>query len=295
MNDLVMRTPLIRLHGEKKVFLKPENLQIFGSYKIRGVNSAICQASPTVLSKGIKVASAGNMGQAVAFLARQRSIACEVFVPDSAPEIKKQAIKNLGASISELPFEEIWKMVMHRPKHFEGLFVHPVFTPGLLEGYSQIAEELLMDRPTLDAVIIPFGVGGLAVGVGRKLKELKPSIKVYACEPDTAAPLKLSLLTGNAMRTRRFPSFVDAIGTPEVLPEVFSIVSKLVTDSIAVSLKEIEQALAELMKKNKLICEGAAGASLAAAKRLKKENPEMEVACILTGGNISSQVLRELL
>lgn len=294
MDNLILRTPLISHQNNlQNIFLKPENLQPFGSYKIRGVLAAIQSADESQLKIGITAASAGNMAQAVAFLAQQLKINCQIFVPDSAPEIKKLAIKKMGAKLVEIPFSEVWEMVRN-PKPIPGFFIHPVFTPGLLEGYGTIADEILTDRPSLQAVVIPFGVGGLTLGVARRFKKLKPEIKIYCCEPETAAPLKASLIAGKASQVQRIPSFVDAIGTPEVLEEVFQLARDIVEDSIVVPLSQIQNAMKNLLVSNKLVCEGAAATSLAAAQQLIQKNPKLEIACILTGGNVPTDLIRNL-
>lgn len=288
LNNLILRTPLIPFRsGAGSIFLKPENLQPFGSYKIRGVKSAIEQAPIEFLRNGISAASAGNMAQAVAYWAGQHRLRCRIFVPDSAPQLKKQAILDLGAELIEKPFQTIWEMVQRPPKEMEGLFVHPVFTPGLLDGYGTIADELIADLPQLDAVVIPFGVGGLTLGMARRLKKINPDLRIYACEPETAAPLFASLKLGQAKSIKRIPSFIDAIGTPEVLPRVFQEIKNLVSGSVVVSLDQVRMAMKELFITHKLVCEGAAAASLAAAKILNAENPQLKIACILTGGNAS--------
>lgn len=289
---MIVRSPLLRHPCAPNILLKAENLQPFGSYKIRGVSEAVRSAPLETLRAGLRAASAGNMAQAVAHLAKVFEVPCQIYVPDSAPEVKKQAIRNLGAELIERPFQEVWNLVRHPPRDLSGLFIHPVFTPGLLAGYGTIATELLEDRPRLGAVVIPFGVGGLTLGVARALKNLRPDILVYTCEPETAAPLKASLVAGSPQRVERKPSFIDAIGTPEVLPEVFDLVRPLITDSVVVSLAETRSAMMSLASDCKLICEGAAAASFAAALRLTAEEPDLEVACILSGGNIAlSEIL----
>lgn len=292
MNNSILRTPLIPYRTEVpiqngKIFLKPENLQPFGSYKIRGVKSAIEHTPIAVLRQGISAASAGNMAQPVAYWAQKNSLRCQIFVPDSAPQIKKDAIVKLKAQLIELPFAQVWDLIKNPPQNHEGLFIHPVFTKGLLEGYGAIADELIFDLATLNAVIIPFGVGGLTLGIARRMKKINPRVLIYACEPETAAPLKASLKLGSAKHVQRIASFVDAIGTPEVLPEVFDEVKNLIEDSLVVTLDEVRAAMIDLAHTHKLICEGAAAASLAAAIQLNKENPSLKIACVLTGGNTS--------
>jgi len=273
------------------LFLKPENLQPFGSYKIRGVAQAFESASKVQLANGVQAASAGNMAQAVAFLAREQNLKCEIFVPDSAPEIKTNAIRSLGATLIKKPFSEIWDMIV-RPPTINGLFIHPVFTPGLLEGYSRIAEELIADISEVDAVVIPFGVGGLTLAIAERLKMISPQTTVYAAEPETAAPLATSLTIGGSTKITRTPSFIDAIGTPEVLPVIFARVLRVVRTSLVVSVKDAQAATVELMTCYNLKCEGAAAVAFSAAKCLAQTGRHKNVICILSGGNISTDLIQ---
>lgn len=290
MQTLIVRTPLLRFQ-QTRIFLKPESLQPFASYKLRGVAQAVMSAPEELRANGLCTASAGNMAQAVAFMARELKLPCRIIVPDSAPEVKKAAIRNLGAELDEKPFHEVWELVRNPPRSTNELFIHPVFTPGLLEGYGRMAQELLEDRPSLHAVVVPFGVGGLTLGLGRALKKLKPEIRIYTCEPETASPLAVSLKRGRASQVERQPSFIDAIGTPEVLPEVFAEAKDLVHESRIVRLDETRAALRELAERAKLVCEGAAAASFVAARQLASENPTFEIAAILSGGNLPFQFL----
>ncbi len=296
MTKFILRTPLIDsdICAKNKIFLKAENLQTFGSYKIRGVLSAIHAAPSEKLKNGLFAASAGNMAQAVAFVAGMLNIPCRIFVPLSAPEIKKNAIKQLNAKLVELPFEDVWKMVQ-QPSETEGLFIHPVLTNGLLHGYGQIGLEILEDLPEADAIVIPFGVGGLSLGLARHLKKQRPDIKIFCCEPETACPLATSLQNGFASSIERKTSFIDAIGTPEVLPYVFADILDLIEDSIVVSILDTEIAIEQLVNKNKLICEGAAGVAYAAAKKIQKIHGFKNIVAILSGGNISPTILHDIL
>jgi threonine dehydratase len=288
LEKLIVRTPLIA--SENGIYLKPENLQTLGSYKIRGIVSVIRGSDPGRLRQGISAASAGNMGQAVAYLARELNLPCKIFVPETAPDIKKSAIRALGAEVVELPYTEVWSMVRQGARAgLPGVFIHPFFTEALLEGYGAIARELYDDLPGLDAVVIPFGVGGLTTGITRELRRLNPGIAIYACEPETATPLARSLESGRPRAVERTPSFVDATGTPEVLPEVFSELIRLHVKSRVVSLQETRDAMAFLYQRHHLICEGSAATSLAAGRALLGSH--RRIACILTGGNISPEVL----
>lgn len=294
LKKIIIRTPLIPFYNDAtesfkaQLYLKPENLQIFGSYKIRGIANVIEESDPVVLRNGLSAASAGNMAQAVAYAAQKMNIPCRIFIPDSAPDVKKERIMQLGAQLIELPYQTIWQMVKENPSHPGniGVFVHPAYHSSLLKGYSVIAHEIIEDMPDVDAVVIPFGVGGLSIGVGTAIYRLKPDVAIYACEPDTAAPLKKSLRLGKPSSVQRIPSFVDAIGTPEVLPGVYKLLAPILEDSIVVSLAEIKNSLKLLLMANKLLCEGAAACSAAAAIQLAEMGKHKKIVCILTGGNL---------
>lgn len=299
LTKLTLRAPLLPVikldDGEPVIYLKPENLQRFGSYKIRGIISVIANAKPELLMKGLSAASAGNMAQAVAYVAGILKIPCTIYMPESAPEVKKEMVLKLGARIIEMSYEQVWGMVRGdiQPSE-EGIFIHPALNESLRKGYSAIAHEIMADLPDVDAVVIPFGVGGLTLGIGMEMKKLRPGVSIYTCEPETAAPLKMSLVCGQASSVERIPSFVDAIGTPEVLPHVFNLLEPIIEDSIVVPMKEIEQGLKELLMRQKLLCEGAAACAYAAALRLSATTNHKKIVCILSGGNISPDVLRDV-
>lgn len=292
----VVRTPLIPFAGDARLWLKPENLQPFGSYKIRGVETAVNLATPDQLQNGLTAASAGNMAQAVAYAARELQIPCRIYVPDSAPEIKKAAIRQLGAELVERPFPEIWQIVQRNSVNGDrGMLIHPAQTESLRVGYGSIGREILADQPESDAVVIPFGVGGLALGIAAAMKSLQPAVAVYLAEPETAAPFAMSLRTGKASQVERVPSFVDAIGVPEVLPYVFEHLSKLVDGSKVVSIRNAEAAVAKVFRQHRMVIEGAAGCALAAAESIATEGRYRRIAVILSGGNIDPHVLQTIL
>jgi threonine dehydratase len=300
LNHLILRTPLIPslcTNGdEAQIYLKPENLQIYGSYKIRGIVSVIHHADSQLLKQGISAASAGNMAQAVAYVCKLLDIPCSIFVPDSAPDIKKQMIAKLGARVIELPYHDVWQMVRGDclPPN-QGFFIHPALNEALRAGYATIAHEIIADMPDVDAIVIPFGVGGLSLGVGAAMRSLKRDVAIYTCEPETAAPLHESLKQGRAVTINRVPSFVDAIGTPEVLPRVYELLTPLLIDSLVMPLTEIKLALNSLLINHKLLCEGAAATSFAAAMRLMKTRQYKKIVCILSGGNLSVDILSTII
>lgn len=301
LEKLIIKTPLISFHNadldiKSRIFLKPENLQMFGSYKIRGIVSVLKEIEPAILQKGLCAASAGNMAQAIAFSAQQLKISSRIYVPESAPQTKLMAIQKLGAEIVKMPYEDVWKIVRGDIKLADDrIFIHPALNPSLLNGYAKIADEIIDEVPDLDAIVIPFGVGGLSLGISNAILQHNPSIAIYTCEPETAQPFKKSLKLAKPSSVNRIPSFVDAIGTPEVLPHVFHQLAPLVKDSLVISLDDIKQALKHLYSHHKLVCEGAASCSLAAAIQLAKLGGYQKIACILSGGNIDDAVLRQFL
>lgn len=297
-NNGIIRTPLLPFYSEQHqvkaaIYLKPENLQAFGSYKIRGIDAVFKNTPVTQIKHGVAAASAGNMGQAIAFMARKINIPCTIYVPDSTPAIKKDRIHNLGAKLVELPFEELWKFITHPPlcSPDTPVFIHPFFTESLLLGYECIAEEIIADLPELDAIVIPIGIGGLALAISRALKKLKPDVAIFTCESETAAPFKAALQNNKSIRIKTTQSFVDAIGTPEILPQIFNLLAPAVVDSEVVSLVDIQNALRMLLINNKVLCEGAAACSLAAAINIAKRTSYQNIVSILTGGNLASDYI----
>jgi len=293
----VLRTPVVRLNidSDMEIYLKLENLQPTGSFKVRGASNAIALAGPEAKSRGVYTCSAGNMAQALAWQAKQNGISCSAIVPDNAPETKLQAIKRFGARIIQVPFDEVWKVVTtHRYGPLEGsIFIHPFSDPRMIAGNGTIGLEILEDIPDVNSVVVPFGGGGLTAGIATAIHERKPTTQVYAVEPETAAPLAASFSSGRAMEVNRIPSFVDGIGGKSVLPEMWDMVRPLIQGSIVCSLSEIASAVRLLVERNRVVAEGAGAASVAAA--LTGKAGKRKVVCVVTGGNIDTAKLSEIL
>ncbi len=277
-----------------EVYLKLENLQPIGSFKIRGASNAMALADPAQLVNGVWTASAGNMAQGVAHNARRLGLPCAVVVPDTAPRTKRQAIERLGARIVAVPFAE-WFEVFRTRRHvgMDGLFVHAFSDAAVMAGNGTIGLEILEDLPDVDAVVIPFGGGGLSCGIASALRALAPKVKVYACEVATAAPLAPSLAVGKATDITYTPSFVDGIGAPFVFPEMFALARQLLDGSLVVELEEVVGAVRLLAERNRVVAEGAGAASVAAAWRGKAGSGK--VVCIVSGGNIDPAKLAAIL
>jgi len=233
----------------------------------------------------VYTASAGNMAQGVAWSARRLGIPCTVIVPDHAPETKLAAITRLGGKIIKVPFDDWWQIIVtHQFPGVEGLFVHPVSDPAVMAGNGTIGLEILEDLPEVEAILVPYGGGGLSSGIASAIRALKPDTKVLACEVEGAAPLAPSLAAGAPQAVKYTPSFVDGIGSGSVLPDMWPLVSRLLDGSIVMSLAEVAAALKLLAERNRVIAEGAGATALAAA--LSGRAGTGKVVCVISGGNI---------
>src|SRR5262245_58380225 len=211
-----IRTPLVRLNAPgvvPEIYLKLENLQPIGSFKIRGATNAMGHLAPDTLARGVMTASAGNMAQGVAWCARARGVPCTVISPENAPATKIEAIKRLGGRVVQVPFDDWWKAFAERSfPGVTGTFVHAFDDLRVMAGSATIALEILEDLPDVEAVVIPWGGGGLACGIGSALRLLRPSCKIFAAEVTTGAPLSASFAAGAPREIDYQPSFVDGIG-----------------------------------------------------------------------------------
>ena len=293
----VLRSPLIRLsvtNAPAEIFLKLENLQPIGSFKLRGAANAILSASDKELERGVWTASAGNMAQGVAWYARQLGIGCSVVVPENAPDTKLTAIKRLGARITKVPRKDWLKIyTTHAHEGMEGLFIHAFSDPDVMAGNGTIGLEILEDLPDVNSVVIPYGGGGLSCGVASALRALNPKIKVYACEVETAAPLAASLNAGEPVEINHTPSFVDGIGVHFVFPEMFSLACQLLDGSLVTSLDGVVSAIKIMAERNHVIAEGAGAAPVAAA--LAGLAGAGKIVCVVSGGNIDAEKLAKIL
>jgi threonine dehydratase len=294
---VTVRTPLVRLNVDDapaEIWLKLENLQPIGSFKLRGAFNAMRLAGPERLAAGVYTASAGNMAQGVAWWARRLGLRCTVVIPETAPEAKVAAIQRLGAEIVKVSFD-VWFEIFRTHAHegVEGLFVHAFSDPAVMAGNGTIGLEILEDLPDVDAVVIPYGGGGLTCGIASALRALAPGCKVYACEVVTGAPLAASLAAGRLTKVEYEPSFVDGIGSPEVFPEMFELTRDLVDGSIVSDLDEIAAAVRLLAERARVVAEGAGATPVAAALAGKAGGGK--VVCVVSGGNIDAAKLAAIL
>lgn len=283
-----IRTPLVRLgvfDAPAEIYLKLENLQPIGSFKIRGAANAMGRLSREELAAGVLTASAGNMAQGVAWRARELGVACTVVAPETAPETKVKAVERLGGRVIKVPFEEWWNVFESRSYAGVGAhFIHAFDDLDVMAGNGTIALEILEDLPEVDAVVIPWGGGGLACGIAAAMRELRPACKLYAAEVETAAPLAASLEAGSPRQVVYQPSFVDGIGGRGVFPAMFERARTLLDGSLVVSLEQVAAALRLLAERNRVIAEGAGACPVACA--LAGLAGAGKVVCVVSGGNI---------
>jgi len=246
------------------------------------------------LAGGVYTASAGNMAQGVAWNARRLGVPCTVVVPENAPQTKLAAIERLGGRAVKLPYERWWQVLEdHGYPGIEGLFIHPVSDSAVMAGNGTIGLEILEDLPEVDAVIVPFGGGGLSCGIASALRALAPAVSVFASEVETAAPFAASLAAGKPVAIHHTPSFVDGIGGRSMLPEMWPLAKSLLAGSLVVSVAETAAAVRTLAERNRVIAEGAGATSVAAAVAGKAGSGK--VVCVVSGGNIDPAKLAKIL
>jgi threonine dehydratase len=294
---VTLRTPLVRLNVDGapgEIWLKLENLQPIGSFKLRGATNAMRLAGPEGLREGVYTASAGNMAQGVAWSARALGVPAVMVVPDHAPATKLAAIERLGGRIVKVPFDRWWQVIQeHSFPGIDGLFIHPVADRAVMAGNGTIGLEILEDLPDVDTVLVPFGGGGLSCGIASALAALRPEARVFACEVETAAPLAPSLAAGSPQTVTYQPSFVDGIGSGSLLPEMWPLASTLLAGSRVVSLEAVAAAVRLLAERHRVIAEGAGAASVAAA--LAGVPEARKIVCVISGGNIDAGKLCAIL
>ncbi|HXV40345.1 MAG TPA: threonine/serine dehydratase [Steroidobacteraceae bacterium] len=293
---VALRAPLVRLWADApaEIWLKLENLQPIGSFKIRGAANAMAQLMPADLARGVVTASAGNMAQGVAWCARDRGIPCTVIAPETAPAAKTRAIERLGARVIKEPFERWWQVFQDRAyPGVEGTFIHAFDDDRVMAGNGTIGLEVLEDLPDVDTVVIPWGGGGLASGIAIALRALRPGCRIHAAEVETTAPLAPSLAAGSVQVVDYRPSFVDGIGSKSVFPRMFERARTLLDGSLVASPAEIAAAVAMIAERNHVVAEGAGACALANA--LAGRAGGGKVVCIVSGGNIDAATLLALM
>jgi threonine dehydratase len=297
IRGFAVRTPLLKLSVDVpgiNIYLKLENLQPLGSFKIRPAVNVLKSMDIERLRRGVLTASAGNFGQGLAFAAREIGIAATVVVPEGSAATKARSLAELGAKVIRLPFEEWWTVLTTRGYAGEdGVFIHPVAESAVIAGNASIGAEIIEDQPQCDAVVVPFGGGGLACGIGSVMRRLKPAVRMIVAESEAAQPAAAALANGRPVRVPHLQSFVDGMGSATVLEEMWPLIRGMVDHAACASFTQIVEAIRLLAGRHHVIAEAAGAASVAAALagRCGKGN----IICIVSGGNIDASKLGAIL
>ena len=295
--EAAIRTPLVRLNydGPAEIYLKLECLQPIGSFKIRGAYNAVRLLPEQERRHGVWTVSAGNAAQGVALAARRAGVPCKVLVIDAAPAAKLEAVHRLGGQIVKASYDECWKALADRAHPaMDGAFVHPFEDDGFIAGNASAGLEILEDLPDVDCIVASFGGGGLSCGIAAAMKERGRKVKVFAAEPETAAPLAHSMAAGSP---QKFPdwkaSWVDGCGGKSVFPRMWDIAHHLLAGSIVCTLEEVRTAMKIVAERNHIISEGAGACAVAAG--LSGKCGSGKVVCVVSGGNIDLSVFAKLM
>src|SRR5690349_13972394 len=285
----ILRTPLVRLElgkGAPDVRLKLENLQPINAYKLRGAANAVALLSEEERRRGVWTISAGNAGQGVAYAARAAGVPCTVVVVETAPKSKLERMKARGATLIPVSYEIAWKALEQRSfAGVHGTFIHPFDDDDFIAGHGTMGFEILEDAPDVTAVIASIGGGGLIAGVGSAIKALRPEVKIFGVEPETAAPAALSFEKGSPQVFSDWKaSFVDGAGGQSMFPRMWERMKPLVDNYLVVTLEETKNAMRLMAEKTRVVAEGAGALPLAAA--LSGKAGKGPIVAIVSGGNI---------
>ncbi len=298
--EAAIHTPLVQLNydGPSDIYLKLECLQPIGSFKIRGAYNAV-RLLPELLQederrRGVWTVSAGNAAQGVALAARKAGVPCKILMIDAAPAAKFAAVRRLGGEVVKASYDECWQALADRAHPaMTGAFIHPFEDDAFIAGNASAGLEILEDLPDVDCVVAGFGGGGLSCGIAAAFKARGHKAKVFAAEPETAAPLARSLAAGSP---QSFPnwkaSFVDGCGGKSVFPRMWDLAHHLLAGSIVCTLEETRRAMRIVAERNRVISEGA-GACAVAAGLSGKCGPG-KIVCVVSGGNIDLAKFSEL-
>jgi len=297
IRGFAVRTPLLKLNvdiPDINIYLKLENLQPLGSFKIRPASHVLKTMDTQRLRRGVLTASAGNFGQGLVSAARALGVATTVIVPDGSATTKAKSLAELGAKVIRLPFDDWWAVLTTRRFAGEdGLFIHPVAESAVVAGNATIGAELIEDQPTIDAVVVPFGGGGLVCGIGSVMRRLKPAVRMIVVESEAAQPAAAALTHGRPTRVPHIQSFVDGMGSATVLDEMWPLIRPMVDQAVCASFVQLAEAIRVLAGRHHVIAEAAGAAAVAAA--MAGLAGKGNIVCIVSGGNIDAPKLGAIL
>lgn len=293
----VVRTPLLRLNGydgPSDIFLKLENLQPIGVFKVRSMGYAMLTAEEDALHHGVYTASSGNAGLGLAWMAQKLGFPATVYAPDSAPQAKLDAVRKFGATVRVLDQEQWWQIIESGAHPDDpGLYVDAVRSPAALAGNATIGLEIAEDLPDVDTVIVPFGGGGVACGIASAFRARKLDTRLIVAESEAATPVTAALAAGRPVPVTMEPSFISGAGAPFVLSEMWPLVSNLVDGTLVSTVPEVAAAIKRLFENNRVVAEGAGAISVAGAVGNKQGTGK--TVCVVTGGNIDKDVMAKIL
>lgn len=293
----IIRSPLLRLNsfgGAGEVWLKLENLQPIGAYKVRSMGNVMLTAAEDALSNGVYTASSGNAGVGMAWMARKLGITARVYAPEGSPAGKIDAIRKFGAQIHLLSADEWWGIIENSGHATDpGLYVDAVRSPAALAGNATIGVEIIEQLPDVARVIVPFGGGGLVCGIAAAIHGLKPDTRIIVAESDAATPATAAFAAGRPVPVPMQPSFISGAGASSVLKEMWPLISELVDATVVVPVSEVAAAIRFLCAHNQVVAEGAGAISVAAA--LADTGATGKTVCVVSGGNIDLDVMAKIL
>jgi threonine dehydratase len=295
ISRVAVRTPLLQLDhdGPTPIYLKLEQLQPIGSFKIRGAVNALMSMSEESRRRGVITASAGNFAQGLGYAARKLGVTTTALVPDTAAQSKLLALERLGVEVERRPYAEWWSILEDPGAHgFDERFVHPCADPRVMAGNATIALEIL-DELQPASVLIPYGGGGLAIGIAAAMKARHPNTRIVVTESEAGTPVAAAL-SANAPVRVNFDSgtFITGMGSPQVLPSMWPLVRSYVDEAVSVSLTAVADAIRLLVERHHIVAEGAGAVPVAAALSHRFEGP---VVCIVSGGHLDTRHLISIL
>ena len=291
LKNIIRETKLVRAFGvapDCELYLKPENLQITGSFKVRGSAYKIAMLSEEEKAKGVIACSAGNHAQGVALAATKNGIKSLICLPDSAPISKVEATKGFGADVCLVAgcYDDAYQKALELKEKEGYTIVHPFDDENVIAGQGTIALEILSDLDNIDAIVVPVGGGGLLSGIAYTVKQIRPSVKVYGVQVKGAPSMYKSLKSGKIECLKSVQTIADGIAVKEPGENTFAIASEYVDDVVLVSDDEVASAILALIEKQKMIAEGAGATAVAAVMFDKLPLKGKRVVCVVSGGNI---------
>ena len=300
LKDVVRETSLIpspKISANNNIYLKTENLQVTGSFKVRGAGYMISQLSEEEKARGVVACSAGNHAQGVALAAQKYGIKATICLPDGAPISKVEATKSYGAEVVMVKgvYDDAYKRALELRDEKGLTFVHPFDDDDVIAGQATIALEILNGMKNIDAVVVPIGGGGLISGIAYAIKHLAPHIKVYGVQAVGAPSMYNSLKSGSIETLSSVSTIADGIAVKRPGENTFKMCSQYVDEVITVTEGEISSAILALIEQHKMIDEGAGAVAVAAAMFDKIPMKNKNVVCVVSGGNIDVTILSRVI